>query len=245
MKNLTSYSTADIFSYCIKTEIDLKKLFFVLSKYPCPYLEVDFNCLNLFTESDLLDRNINVNLLHRFDYICDALNNEDFGNNRHESGVLEKLVDLIVHFYASIDLNTGINVRNTIEELVFDAARCEYFGKKIQSSIKILWTEDEKAALSFCGFIADHLLYGYDENNLYNSFKLLFKNGTIYLRKNRTKELILFFNEDPGIFADAKINLIETFFIPFDFFTTHCYSNHFGVIGEEKTMKIDHILIID
>jgi hypothetical protein len=227
------YSSADIFSEIIDSDQDIS---FLCKDTPDPYLEICSPCIN---EIDF-DKVIEINLLLRFSYVADSL----FLSKINDS-LRNQLVNLILHYYSSIDLHQGMNVKYLSAEIFSKWLRSGACGNQNADLIIKMEIIDKDLFLKFIGILINHFFSGFFEGNLYAAFQLFFPNGALYQQKNRPKSLILFLNRIKSDTCDTMVLLLKSFLIPLEYEVTICYENHFGIIGMDETMQIDHITILE
>lgn len=232
-------STGSIFSNCLNKPEIFSLLEFKASVEPSHFTEVEIAELN----KDSI-KPIEVNLLQRFDYIAEAF------INRQEipTETQNHIIDLVVHFTASTDLNEGMTftylAAETLKKFFKDGSSKSLRSKKITESLQAL--DDQSLSLSndFLQIVFEQSLFGFSQHRFLKAFKLFFTNGFIYRNVDR-RELLAVLNEPEDENTRNRFFLFDYFFVPIEFKTTLFYKFHFGVIGSEKHMLIDKICITD
>jgi hypothetical protein len=223
----------DLVIRAFQNGIPQAKLRFVPAKSYSPYMELSQADLN-FTQ---VEQEIEINPYYRFYEIFKDL----FNINNHEDQELRRvLLDVTIHFLTGIDLRQGMNKTEYYLRFIQREIAAGVFGAAVQKDFD-LFSPAEQGALAkniYRLLITGELLY-----LLKDTVRQIFTNSTIYVNYETTNELLFFINYEKTAINLAKLNLINELFLPLQFKTIIYWKDHFGVIGADETMQIDHIAL--
>ncbi len=210
-----------------------KKLKFLVAKSYSPYMEVSDACINF----DEVEEEIEVNPYYRYFEIFKDLFNI---NNDEDVELRETFFDIVMHFIANIDAMSGMTRREFYLRFVIDDISNGILGERIKEKFGI-FSYNEKI------IIAENLIKMYKTGQtlylLKDTVRRIFVNTTIYANYETSDELLFYIPYVMSEMNEAKMSFIEEFFLPIRFRTEMYWEDHFGVIGSDKTMKIDSIAI--
>lgn len=206
--------------------------FFPATSYS-PYMELSYEMVN----AETIDEVVEVNPYYRYYEIFKELFPPDSDG---EEALKHPLFDLILHFLAEIDLMQGMNKREFYIQFILKDIEAGVFGKSVQKKIKGLTkTEQVQVAMNIL------CLYetGDELHLLKDTMRKLFKNCVIYFKSGAIDELLIYIGEAKCEILQSKVELIQEVFLPIRFQTKIYWREHFGIIGEEETMRLDQIAL--
>ena len=210
-----------------------KSLKFLLAKSYSPYMELSDACINF----DSVEEEIEVNPYYRYYEIFKDLFNI---NNEEDVEFRETFFDIIMHFIADIDAMSGMTKREFYLKFTIDDISNGILGDRIKEQFEV-FNYNEKI------IIAENLIKMYKTGQslylLKDTVRRIFVNTTIYANYETSDELLFYIPYVMSEINEAKIAFIKEFFLPIRFRTEIYWEDHFGVIGADKTMKIDSIAI--
>jgi hypothetical protein len=223
----------DLVIRACQSGIPQAKLKFVPAKIYSPYMELSHAHLN-FTQ---VEQEIEINPYYRFYEIFKDLFNI---NNDEDQEFRRVLLDVTIHFLTGIDLRQGMNKTEYYLRFILREIAAGVFGAAIKKDFN-LFSPAEQVILAeniYRLLITGELLYLLKE-----TFRRIFTNSTIYANYETTNELLFFIDYEKTDLNLAKLNLINELFLPLQFKTVIYWKDHFGVIGADETMHIDHIAL--
>jgi hypothetical protein len=211
--------------------IPLQKLTFVPAKIYSPYMELSNEHLNF----EQIDQEIEINPYYRFYEIFKDLFNI---NNSEDLELRKVLFDVAIHFLTRIDLRQGMNKTEYYLRFILADIAAGSFGPEVRASFKLL---DEMEMNIVAENMYRLLITGEMLYLLRDTIRQIFINSTIYANYETTNELLFFIACEKTELNVVKLELIKQLFLPLKFTAITYWQDHFGVIGSDETMRIDHI----
>lgn len=152
----------------------------------------------------------------------------------------ELMMDMMLHTLGQLELYTGQNKKDIIVKEIVRGIKEGHYGEK---TVKLFecFKEYEKY------IIADILYESQNKITNTNTFKLaikqIFEDSAIYDNKYSGTNLVLYLNYPKSRENQDKIKLILEFFMPIILEIDIFWEKHFGVIGNNITMKINEIVM--
>lgn len=213
-----------------RKEKDVK---FLEAKSYSPYMELSDPSINF----DKVEETIEVNPYYRFYEIFKDLFNVNF---EEDVELRDTFFDIVIHFLADIDTLQGMTKREFYIRFVLEDFEKGVLGARIKDSFDI-FNYREKI------IIVENLIKLYKTGQalylLKNTVRSIFKNSTIYANYEAKDQLLFYIPYKRSETNEAKMALIEEFFLPIKFKTEVFWEEHFGVIEVYETMKIDSIAL--
>ncbi|MBU3175844.1 hypothetical protein KPL47_05625 [Clostridium estertheticum] len=225
----------DILLKADKQNILRENIKFVPAKVYSPYMEIAFADLN--ANSLPSDNTIEINAYYRFQHIFDELLNVNFDESKE---LIETFFDIVIHFLAEIDLTQGLCKNEYYKKFIMKDIRNGSFGYELSENINEFNKEEIDYLLS--GLIT---LYVTGES-LYLFNKIIrktFTNNIVYISNDHNKKLLIYLAKSKTQKLKRKIDVIINLFLPINMDVTIYWDKHFGIIGIDKTMKLDGIVI--
>ena len=72
----------------------------------------------------------------------------------------------------------------------------------------------------------------------------IFRNNIIYINKRKPKDIYIYIAKDKSDELDAKMSILIETFLPINMNPMVFWNKHFGILGADKTMKIDEISLV-
>lgn len=180
---------------------------------------------------------IEVNSLYRFENIFSPL----FFDGKVSEEWKTHFFDVCMHMLIYIDLKRGYSkkeyrIRSNIQRI---EQGC--YGRKNQTLFKKL---DKYKKHTFATYLDNQYSMGASTTLFAKALIDLLGTGILYRNTINPKEIILYVgaaeNEDYLII----IKLVEEFFLPLDFTLRVFWDTHFGLMGEEQTVKLGKNIVI-
>ncbi|WP_310603875.1 hypothetical protein [Anaerosporobacter sp.] len=228
-----------------------KQLKFVKAKRYSPYMELSFEDLN----KTVLDENeshavkgkkkrnskaiyeIEVNPYYRFYEIFRDMYSLD--DSEHEE-LKEVLFDLLIHHLSDTDAYMGMNKWEFYKGLLLDDIKNNFFGKNAYQQF-LIFTEVERQ------YLLTRILMLYEVGESLLLFKetihTIFNNSAIYINRREKDEILIYLGVSKSKRYEEKLTFILDFFLPVKYEIRLYWDKHFGVIGEDKTMHVNQIVL--
>ena len=213
----------DIFLKADEQNVNREKIRFKQAKVFSPYMEIAFDEIN-FTDIPR-DKQIEINSFYRFQEIFQELFDSNFEENIE---LRNTLFDILIHYLGEMDLKSGLSKNE--------------FGKDLNTNIDFFNKEEKDIFLN-------SLITLYKTGTsleLFNKVLVkIFKYSTIYLSKDAPKDIYIYLSEYKNETFEGKINAIVDTFLPVNMTSFLFWDKHFGIIGQEKTMNINEIMMVE
>ncbi|NLL06824.1 MAG: iron-dependent peroxidase [Clostridiaceae bacterium] len=210
-----------------------KELKFVVAKSYSPYMELSDAYINF----DKVEEEIEVNPYYRYYEVFKDLFNV---NNEEDVELRETFFDIVMHFIANGDAMSGMTKQEYYLRFVIDDISKGILGDRIKEKFEV-FNYNEKI------IIAENVVKMYKTGQtlylLKDTVRRIFVNTTIYANYETSDELLFYMPYVRTEINEAKMDFIKEFFLPIRFRTEIYWEEHFGVIEEDETMKIDSIAI--
>lgn len=219
-----------------KEGIDKGNIVFKVAEIYSPYMETALEDLNVASLMDETD--IEVNPWYRFYDIFKEFSNVNLEENLK---LREVLFDIIIHFLGEIDLNSGI-CKNYIYKKYFHREILDgIYGEKLKNNIKVFSVEE-------LDYFLDSLINLYSCNislHLFNKILgKMFKSNIVYINKKKPKDIYIYIAKEKSDVLDMKMSILIDTFLPINMKPMVFWNKHFGILGADKTMKIDEISLV-
>lgn len=221
----------DVLLKARKEQMDDSRLRFVPAVSFSPYMELSLEDLNATVPEQIVE----INPYYRFYTIFrDLFPADDAGY----AELRETLFDVVVHFLAEADLMQGMNRREYHIRFVRRDLLHGIFGERIQQHYAQLDDHEQDA-------IAEGLLRLYETGEavhlLKQTLRRIFPRSIIYAHCHDRDELLIYIGQEENISNRTKVELLLDLFLPARFDLRIYWSHHFGIVGEDDTMKQDAI----
>lgn len=210
-----------------------KEIIFTPAKVFSPYMELSFECMNATNIAETIE----INPYYRFGDIFQTMLDP---NLIEDTDMMEALFDIAVHFIAKSDMMQGMCKREYHINFVIQDIESGIFGKGVQQSF-MLFNHNEK------NIIANNLLHLYRTGEavflLKDTIQKIFTTTIILANAKEKDELIFYIQQKEDAVNQKKLQFIQQLFMPFRFQMEIYWDTIFGIIGVEKLMEIDKIVI--
>jgi hypothetical protein len=216
-----------------QTGIPIEQLTFTPAKIYSPYMELSNEHLNF----KQIEPEIELNPYYRFYEIFKDLfdiNNDDDWELRNV------LFDIIIHFLTGIDLRQGMNKTEFYLRFIHREIAAGRFGPAVRKKFA-LFTEVEQNIV--VENVYQLLITGEMFYLLKDTMRRIFKHAMIYANYETANELLFFIACEKTDLNVLKLEVIKELFLPLQFVTLTYWQDHFGVIGRDETMHMDHIAL--
>ena len=200
-----------------------------------PYMELAFDNLN--TTQLTAPLRVEMNPYYRFCDIFQGFLDINFIGHEELRAVL---FDLLMHHLLFLDCQQGLNKREYYGNFIRNDIENGVFGQEIKESIPA-FTIDEFE------LIIDNIITLYSTQASIQLFKQvvcsIFTDSIIYYRSEDTPEMLIYLGTDETQISWQKISTLLALFLPLGFKYRMYWRDHFGLIGYESTMSVNHIVI--
>lgn len=200
-----------------------------------PYMEMAFDELNISEFTPPL--RVEMNPYYRFGAIFQELLDANFAG--HEE-LREVLFDMVTQFLLFLDCQQGFNKREYYGRFIYEDIKNGMFGKAIKESIPAFTTDEFE-------MVVQNLITLYrTESSLYlfkQVVRSIFTTSIIYYRSEDTPEILIYLSTAETTKNKQKMDTLIALFLPLGFKYRLYWQEHFGLIGHESTMHINHIVI--
>ncbi len=205
---------------------------YIIGKQLCPYMEV--------INSD--EKIVQVNPLLRFSKIFSSVLEEDNGAQGVkyiDEEELNKIVNIIFHYLAQLDMVKGLDTSQRVMEMIRNEIESGIWGDEIQK----LWDRLSQNDREYILYTLGHRV----QNNNYSTFmeaigRLFPLSSLCY--EEKTSLFYLYVGAKETDYNNTKMALIIKLFWTLNSNLKIIWNYHYGIIGCEDTMHIDSIQII-
>ena len=216
--------------------IDKSEVVFKVAKVYSPYMEIALEDINISSLVDGTD--VEINPCYRFYDIFKDLFNINLKENLE---LREVLLDILIHFLGEIDLNRGICKKFIYKDYILKEIKNGVYGQNLKNNIGVFSNEE-------LDYFLDGLINLYSCNVSLHLFKKvllsIFRNNIIYINKRKPKDIYIYIAKDKSDELDAKMSILIETFLPINMNPMVFWNKHFGILGADKTMKIDEISLV-
>lgn len=180
------------------------------------------------------DGKIKVNLKLRFPQLLDITNRTSDGISCGDTVMHEWELDILLHFYAALDMYSGYNRNNQR----LDAVHKDFVDGKYGDNVKHIFLklslkEQDIILRNFCD--SNHE----DMDIFCRTYKELYPSGLIY---RYDKTIIVYLDKEDDDTSQC-LELLRILFLPIGTLLKIHFKYHMGIIGIEDTMRIGKIRI--
>lgn len=217
-------------------------LFFMQAREFSPFFEQSFPSLN---EQNITGNVIELNLLFRLSDIYQEILSqklqERLSEEKEEYAEFRNyLIDASLHLILYSDLRHGLTKREVyIRELTKELQSGE-FWKGAAKSFQLIHPHKQ---IRLATLALTQMQTGSSLSIYRRSILVLFPNARIYQIKEDRKKLLLYLGQESTKSNRRMIQFVQDMFLPMSYHIRVFWKHHFGVIGEETTMKIDEIAL--
>lgn len=219
-----------------KENIKRNNIKFKKAEICSPYMEMSFEDLNLSLLSE--EQEIDVNIYYRFYEIFKELFDINFTENRE---FRDTLLDIILHYLGELDLKEGICKEEFQKQFLLKDICEGVYGEVLADNIKDFDTKDLNIFLS--GLIT--LYRSGTSIYLFNKVvRNIFRKSIIYRSQDKPKDIYIYLDEVKTKSLERKIEAVLDTFLPINMNPFIFWDKHFGIIGIDKSMKLDEIVMV-
>lgn len=215
----------------IQENTDLKNIKFSVAEVYSPYMEISKDYINTSRNESEIEINPYYRFYDVFKDICDV-------NFIEEKSTKDFIFDVMIHFLSSIDLNQGLNKIEYHMKFIREDILSGYLGDNLKNYLPFFERNEQLLLIRNV-----YRLYttGEEIYLLKNTIKNIFKNSIVYISNSDNAEVVVFLNTIKNKETIKKIDAIVELFLPINYSIDLYWNNHFGIIGIDETMNIDHI----
>lgn len=197
-----------------------------------PYMELSFEDLNT---SECENSVVELNPYYRYYQIFKDL----FPPGEIESLPLRmELFDILIHHLLRIDRYGGMNKEEFFIRFLRRDIEAGCLGETVKNQFEIFSLEEQKILLQ-------QLLLLYQTGEAFgileHTMSLFFSNCSIYRNTREKEEILLYLGEKRTEELEKRNELLLTLFLPVSATCRVYWEYHFGIIGVDQTMQMDHI----
>lgn len=218
-----------------RQDIEPETITFIHSNSCSPYMEMAFEDLN----TALLEPapTVEINPFYRF---CDIFKNFlNINFNGHEE--LQKVFfDIITHYLLFIDYHQGLSKREYYGKFILHDIKNGIFGQNVKNNLEVFHIDERHNIFNgmislYCTSASIHLFK--------QVVRQIFLRSIIYYRSEDTSEVLIYLGTVEDEINRQKIDTLLELFLPLGFVYRLYWEKHFGILGADQTMVIDHIVI--
>lgn len=216
--------------------IKREKIKFKQAEIFSPYMEMSFDEMNF---NDIPpNKEVEINPFYRFEEIFKELFDINFNENKE---LRSTLFDILIHYLGELDLKSGLSKKEFYKMFLLKDINNNVFGESLKRNIECFNKEEKDIFLNA-------LIILYKTGSSLELFKIviskIFICSTIYLSKDSPKDIYIYLSEYKNELFEGKVNAILDTFLPVNMNSVLFWDKHFGIIGEEKVMKNDEIVMV-
>lgn len=219
-----------------KENIERQHIKFAKAEVCSPYMEMSFEDMNLSRIQS--EHKIEINIYYRFYEIFKDLFDINFTENRE---LRDTLLDIIVHYLGELDLKEGLCKEEFQKKFLLNDIFDGVYGDVLAEDIKNFDSDEQDIFLS--GLIT--LYRSGTSVYLFNKIlRKIFKDSIVYQSKDEPKDIYIYLDETKDEIREAKVKAVMDTFLPINMKPLLFWDKYFGVIGINKSMKIDEIVML-
>lgn len=217
-----------------KSKKDRDSLRFVEATCPSPYIEVSVTDLNAQTvEGD----EIEINPLYRFEKVFGRLFDKNITDMPQTRALL---FDVCMHYAVQLDLREGLTKEDFYESRIVADIQEGIYGEAAWKRFRLFRKPEQKIIIHACLMLMK-------SGNYMASFRTavtgIYPYACIYENNETVYELLVYLGADETDGERERAAFLREMFLPIQETVYFFYEHHFGVIGVEKTMVIDEMVI--
>lgn len=210
-----------------------EKVRYQQAKVYSPYCEASKNSIK--EEHDITY--LSVNGFYRYSAIMEPLFAKRGVSEEHKGW----LYDIYMHYLTILEWRRGINCQEYEINKVRKELEAGKYGESIAETYELLPREDK--------YYIAHMLYQQQKTResiikFSDVLVAVLNNGIVYKNQNQEKQVLFYINSKENIKENKIIDMICELFLPLGYELRVFRETHFGVFGEEQTMRIDEIELL-
>ena len=180
---------------------------------------------------------LSVNGFYRYSAIMEPLFAKRGVSEEHKGW----LYDIYMHYLTILEWRRGINCQEYEINKVRKELEAGKYGESIAETYELLPREDK--------YYIAHMLYQQQKTResiikFSDVLVAVLNNGIVYKNQNQEKQELFYINSKENIKENKIIDMICELFLPLGYELRVFRETHFGVFGEEQTMRIDEIELL-
>lgn len=152
--------------------------------------------------------------------------------------VRQALFDILVHYLADSDIRSEETRQGILAAYVKDELQRGSYGMRAKDFYEQL-TRKEQVVIGY-----DFLRQEESVSSLLFFQKVLqqfYRNARVYRLKKQPKNLLVYIGQEKNEQLENRLLGIEELFLPIGYKIRYFYTEHFGVMGAEETMRLGDI----
>ena len=220
-----------------KENISRRNIKFKKAEVCSPYMEMSLEDINmsLLPEENSIEVNVYYRFYEIFKELCDI-------NFTESSELRETLLDIVLHYLGELDLKEGICKEEFQKRFLLKDINEGVYGDSLKQNIESFEKDDLNVFLS-------SLITLYKAGTslqLFNKvLRNIFKKSIIYISQDKPKDIYIYLDEIKDKNLERKIEAILDTFLPINMNSFIFWDKHFGIIGIDKSMKLDEIVMVE
>lgn len=220
-----------------KENINRRNIKFKKAEVCSPYMEMSLEDINmsLLPEENSIEVNVYYRFYEIFKELCDI-------NFTESSELKDTLLDIVLHYLGELDLKEGICKEEFQKRFLLKDINEGVYGDSLKQNIESFEKDDLNVFLS-------SLITLYKTGTslqLFNKvLRNIFKKSIIYISQDKPKDIYIYLDEIKDKNLERKIEAILDTFLPINMNSFIFWDKHFGIIGIDKSMKLDEIVMVE
>lgn len=220
-----------------KENINRRNIKFKKAEVCSPYMEMSLEDINmsLLPEENSIEVNVYYRFYEIFKELCDI-------NFTESSELRDTLLDIVLHYLGELDLKEGICKEEFQKRFLLKDINEGVYGDSLKQNIESFEKDDLNVFLS-------SLITLYKAGTslqLFNKvLRNIFKKSIIYISQDKPKDIYIYLDEIKDKNLERKIEAILDTFLPINMNSFIFWDKHFGIIGIDKSMKLDEIVMVE
>lgn len=220
-----------------KENINRRNIKFKKAEVCSPYMEMSLEDINmsLLPEENSIEVNVYYRFYEIFKELCDI-------NFTESSELKDTLLDIVLHYLGELDLKEGICKEEFQKRFLLKDINEGVYGDSLKQNIESFEKDDLNVFLS-------SLITLYKAGTslqLFNKvLRNIFKKSIIYISQDKPKDIYIYLDEIKDKNLERKIEAILDTFLPINMNSFIFWDKHFGIIGIDKSMKLDEIVMVE
>lgn len=220
-----------------KENINRRNIKFKKAEVCSPYMEMSLEDINmsLLPEENSIEVNVYYRFYEIFKELCDI-------NFTESSELRDTLLDIVLHYLGELDLKEGICKEEFQKRFLLKDINEGVYGDSLKQNIESFEKDDLNVFLS-------SLITLYKTGTslqLFNKvLRNIFKKSIIYISQDKPKDIYIYLDEIKDKNLERKIEAILDTFLPINMNSFIFWDKHFGIIGIDKSMKLDEIVMVE
>lgn len=155
------------------------------------------------------------------------------------------IFDICSHFLGVSDIRDGFSYKEYLKRELGQDIEKGMYGERVAQIYEKLSVEKKYLVIHYLEQLNSIMKQGMSPNACMEIYKKvliqLLETGVLYRDRYHDGQYILYVGENRGEEKEKLIYLAQTLFLPLDYQVTVLWDKHFGLLGEQQTLKLDEI----